>query len=254
MMTPGFAKSRQELFWLPYPEPDKVIINAHNFTPSAFDPSVNGKSPVAAWIESRDPEPTTSMVITDLVGTNDGTMTRMDPSTDRVANTEAGGTRAIDFDGVNDTVIASPIVLGTTLTVSVWLKRSAVVNNDGDVPVGSHIGHYAINFLGTGGWAYFDGTNFCNFATGITFVGNWRHLVVRRNAGSLEYIVDGVVIRTFTGLVGGSLNVDLLGAYSRTGLYPYRGLSDDVRIFDQYLDDTDVSDLWAGGAGRGVLV
>ena len=34
MMTPGFAKSRQELFWLPYPEPDRVIINAHNFTPA----------------------------------------------------------------------------------------------------------------------------------------------------------------------------------------------------------------------------
>jgi hypothetical protein len=32
-MTPGAAKSRQELFWLPYPEPDRVIINAHNFNP-----------------------------------------------------------------------------------------------------------------------------------------------------------------------------------------------------------------------------
>jgi hypothetical protein len=30
MMTPGFAKSRAELPWLPYPEKDRVIINAHN--------------------------------------------------------------------------------------------------------------------------------------------------------------------------------------------------------------------------------
>lgn len=35
-MTPGFAKSRQELFWLPYPEKDRVIINAHNFSPPAL--------------------------------------------------------------------------------------------------------------------------------------------------------------------------------------------------------------------------
>jgi hypothetical protein len=30
-MTPGFAKTRQELPWLYYPEADRVIINAHNF-------------------------------------------------------------------------------------------------------------------------------------------------------------------------------------------------------------------------------
>jgi len=35
MMTPSFAKSRAELPWLPYPENDRVIINAHNFTPPA---------------------------------------------------------------------------------------------------------------------------------------------------------------------------------------------------------------------------
>ncbi len=35
-MTPGFAKSRAELPWLYYPENDRVIINAHNFTPPAI--------------------------------------------------------------------------------------------------------------------------------------------------------------------------------------------------------------------------
>lgn len=38
-MTPGFAKSRKVLFYLPYPEPDKVLINAHNFTPANWTPS-----------------------------------------------------------------------------------------------------------------------------------------------------------------------------------------------------------------------
>jgi hypothetical protein len=32
-MTPGFAKPRSELPWLPYGKCDRVIINAHNFTP-----------------------------------------------------------------------------------------------------------------------------------------------------------------------------------------------------------------------------
>jgi hypothetical protein len=34
-MTPGYAKTRNELPWLYYPEADRVIINAHNFTPAA---------------------------------------------------------------------------------------------------------------------------------------------------------------------------------------------------------------------------
>lgn len=39
-MTPGFAKSRQDLPWLYYPRTDRVIINAHNFTPPA--PALTG--------------------------------------------------------------------------------------------------------------------------------------------------------------------------------------------------------------------
>lgn len=30
-MTPGYAKSRDELFWLPYPKANRVLINSHNF-------------------------------------------------------------------------------------------------------------------------------------------------------------------------------------------------------------------------------
>ena len=37
-MTPGFAKTRQELPWLYYQEADRVIINAHNFGGGATDP------------------------------------------------------------------------------------------------------------------------------------------------------------------------------------------------------------------------
>lgn len=32
-MTPGAARSREELFWLPYPKANRVLINSHNFTP-----------------------------------------------------------------------------------------------------------------------------------------------------------------------------------------------------------------------------
>lgn len=51
MMTPGFAKSRQELPWLPYPEKDKVIINSHNFAPPAWTPA---QISTHLWLDASD--------------------------------------------------------------------------------------------------------------------------------------------------------------------------------------------------------
>lgn len=50
-MTPGFAKSRSELPWLPYGETDRVIINAHNFTPAFI--TMLDLSP-ALWLDGSD--------------------------------------------------------------------------------------------------------------------------------------------------------------------------------------------------------
>jgi hypothetical protein len=89
--------------------------------------AVNGKEPIAAWIESLDPEPITSSKATDLVGTAHGTLTSMDltadPDTARRPDTNAGGTRALVFDGNNDYVIL-PINLSglPKLTVSMWVQ------------------------------------------------------------------------------------------------------------------------------------
>lgn len=51
-MTPGFAKSRAELPYLYYPKADRVIINAHNFTPATpFSPLDVG---VSLWLDASD--------------------------------------------------------------------------------------------------------------------------------------------------------------------------------------------------------
>jgi hypothetical protein len=100
MMIPGFAKSRQELPWLPYPESDKVfVINAHNFPSAGFSPAVNGKMPIVAWIPSRDDAGNGTTTLNDL-GNNsvDGSFVGL-PTSAWVANTDAGGVRALDFTG-----------------------------------------------------------------------------------------------------------------------------------------------------------
>lgn len=51
VVTPGFAKPRSELPWLPYWEQDRVIINAHNFTPAFIPTDVAG---LRSWHDASD--------------------------------------------------------------------------------------------------------------------------------------------------------------------------------------------------------
>jgi hypothetical protein len=50
-VTPGFAKPRSDLPWLPYEEQDRVIINAHNFTSPAWTPA---QITTYLWLDAAD--------------------------------------------------------------------------------------------------------------------------------------------------------------------------------------------------------
>jgi hypothetical protein len=77
-MTPGYAKPRSELPWLPYESLDRVIINAHNFTPSKLYPSL--QDAVAGYYPRLD----SGAAMDDQFGDNDGSLingaTRVDSS------------------------------------------------------------------------------------------------------------------------------------------------------------------------------
>lgn len=128
------------------------IINSHlggGVAPGTFDPSVNGKMPVAAWIPSRDDSGNETTLLTDLAGANDGTLIDMDPDTDWVADTDFGGVRKIDFDGVND-YVAVPHTAGlngdTRIAVSAWIKTGSNVTSEQHVLAKSRISPIAIGY------------------------------------------------------------------------------------------------------------
>lgn len=257
-MTPGFAKSRQELFWLPYPEPDRVIINAHNFTPpvAEFDPSVNGKSPIAVWCPSRDDDGNGTTTLTDLIGSNNGTLINMDPATDWVADTGAGGIRALDFDHVNDVVNCGTAIgaFGSSadFAVSCWFYPRSLGSERGVV---SRVAIY------DAGWGIAtNGTSlrWPKYNSGISYTistGAWYHVVGVMVSGVGKLYVNGVLRSSQT--VGSFSNP--AGVRLEFGRYyeNYPGffsdmLLDDVRLFDQSLVLADVEYLYALGAGRGI--
>jgi hypothetical protein len=279
-MTPGYAKPRAELPWLPYSESDKVfVINSHNFD-SAYTPAVNGKMPVAAWVESRDEEATTSTVATDFVaGLYNGTLTNMSPASDRVSDTGAGGVRALDFDGVDDIVLAGGIAdfsfaqNTATWTVSIWVKLTSLASAQifiGNTAFSAAEKGFAVMYetgrgLGTQviRAGFFRGAGVAANTRQFRSADNsfastdWVHVVAGMNGASSPFIFINGVASVITNLTtdntlstGNSTRSLGLGrANFGSVIAPMVGRLDDIRIFNVDIDATDAADLYAAQRG-----
>jgi hypothetical protein len=247
--------------------------------------AVNSKEPTTAWIESLDPEVLTSSKATDLIGTNHGTLTNMDltadPETSRIPDTDAGGVRALDFDGINDRVEC-----GTTVgnfgsadwSISLWLKPpnatlckpiiSKRLNanpftqwqilhgqlDSGANPVASkNVSLFIYNGVA------FSSPNLQHYRTTNEVIdGNWMHVVVVRKADEIPKIFTNGVDQPLTAVRTGNLNLNannaakLCLANADGNASPYQCRLDDVRIFyGVALNQSDASYLYNSGSGRG---
>jgi len=130
VVTPGFAKSRSELPWLPYPEKDRVIINAHNFTPPG---PVGIGDEVGWWCPSLDDTGNGTLTFYDLISGGISGSLNNGETGDWVSDTASGGVRAITLDGVNERGLIADdnrfsFGNGSTdlpFSVSCWVLRAA---------------------------------------------------------------------------------------------------------------------------------
>jgi hypothetical protein len=258
-VTPGFAQPRSKLPWLPYESLDRVIINSHNFTPAATF-SVNGKAPTAVWCPSRDTAGNGTTTLTDLIGGQNGTLTNMDPGTDWVADTSAGGVRALDFDGTNDYVNASTagVITGSNLSVSVWVNIARTLSTTQGIVVKNNNG--ASNNYGL--WAFSGGVRFwVHTASGVRSaiaspsLNTWVHLCGTYDGSNLRIYLNGSLIQTVagTGNIVTAAEPFWIGAIPLGGtpIAPLLGRVDDARIWNVALNAGDVSYLHNSGSGRG---
>lgn len=215
--------------------------------------AVNGKAPIAAWIPSLDTAGNGTTTLTDLVGANDGTLTNMDAATDWVADTDSGGVRALDFDGVNDHVLASAITGVSSLAVSVWCRPRNLRNANlvGQSPINTQF-----NFFATPTQIYIRGSGVSPTlaVTQALSTTAWNHVCATIEGTAAKVYLDGTLIGTGSVVAlslspSGSIDI---GAFSDLAGFYFNGIIDDIRIFDQALDATDVSALYAAGLGRGI--
>lgn len=237
--------------------------------------AVNGKEPTSAWIPSLDTAGNGTTTLTDLAGANNGTLTLMDPTTDWVADTDAGGVRALDFDGSNDRVAFGSGALVSTATafsLSAWVKTTNLTANQypklctlqsaqGSTP-------FEITFSAQSSYAGVsigaDGASWGRFRDAVAWVNSaWRHVVVTydgvssTSTGSFRIWVNGSVVTPIAVLSGFSAlgNTSNLAAPSSGGSSNrLLGRLDDIRLFSgAVLDASDVAFLYASGLGRGIV-
>jgi hypothetical protein len=254
-VTPGFAKSRKELFWLPYPESDKVIINAHNFTPAG--PGMIGDE-IGVWSPTWDDSGNGTTTLNDLVGSDDGVLTNMDAASDWVSDTASGGVRALDFDGSNDFVaVTRASTTPAELTLMAWVKTTASGSRRGIIAFGTMGENAYIDLMPTGiiRCAVEANNSLFNFrdSAGAVNTGSWFHVAMTATISTVKVYVNGVDVTTGGGSGGSSSSLrsrsitigkGLGGAYGGH----YSGLIDTCRLYHRALSASEVA---TNAASRG---
>ena len=227
------------------------------------------------WCPSLDTAGNGTTTLTDLSGNgNDGTLTNMDAATDWVADTDNGGVRALDFDGINDRIAAfsdgavNRVIEGSTWTVSFWSKPSAVAialsfsdisttsrwtgfypTNGGKIQLnrlggsgGSQIFQSATSPVVTDDWALF---TYCFSASGLVIYHNGTQLTTSMFLGA----------NTGSTYTSGQLDTMNMSAQERSsGVSTYLDhCLDGVAIWDRALTADEVTQLYNGGRSLNLL-
>lgn len=237
--------------------------------------AVNGKEPIAAWIPSLDTAGNGTTTLNDLIGSNDGTLTNMDSSTDWVSDTAAGGVRALDFDGSNDYValadswsnsigtgdlaISCYVYVRSLGTRQMILAKDAISGRSFGLSINESNGNYSSGCIHIA--TIPNGSDYFLKFTGSVLVANsWNHICVSKQSGVWTLWHNGSSVSSSTGSSTASENsaIQSTGSSLRIGAREYSGAEDyfngridDLRVFNVALDSSDVSYLYNSGNGRG---
>lgn len=261
LMTPGFAKTRAELPYLYYPKADRVIINAHNFTPAGPDFSVNGKSPIAVWCPSLDTSGNGTSTVSDLVGTKPISLIASPTWT---ADTGSGGVRAIEFSNTNAQYgLAAGVGALTSgaaaMSISLWAKPlGSITSNKGVFGIWSGQGGNGNNQFALVWWSSSNllfatvnssGTQVNTASSGTLSVGTWYHIVVVITSTTQTIYINGASAGSAsrTGVLRSTTEGATIGGY--TGSNNGNQRIDDARLFLDELTSTDVSALYTRQRG-----
>jgi hypothetical protein len=214
----------------------------------------NTKGSVLSIVPSYDDWGNATLNAIDFSGNgNVGTLTNMTTG-DWVADTDSGGTRALDFDGTNDYVDVGNVPeldITADLTVSTWVvfdSFSTTPHILGKYDVGAPQNGYVL-------WANSSGVVTMSVtlagtqttaSSGVLSTGTLYNITSTYDGANVKLYVDGVLVATTarTGLIGIDADPFVIGVRSDlSGSYHHDGYIDDSYVWDRALSLDEIKAL-----------
>ena len=192
----------------------------------------------------------------DVDGQNNGTLGDGDTNKTPAWSIEGGG--SLSFDGTNDLVKVPDSdaldLVGDTLTLSCWVKRSSATSGNLIKKADASNG-YRLWITATGALQFevlIGGTT--KTVTSATTIpqNTWKHVAARYDGSALRVFIGGTIeaaTTAATGSLAATTEALWLGYYDGTS-HHLNGYLDDVSIYDRALSDAEITSLSNNQAGR----
>jgi hypothetical protein len=221
--------------------------------------AINNKSPAFVACPSRDTVGYQATLLADLAGYSDGLLINMDAASDWVSDAGAGGTQAIDLDGVNDAIGLPIIPFAGGWSLSIWFKWASLsgltfafaARDANRVYIGQNAGNVYVRV----------GSDSGDIGSSTPLALNtWHNLITSIASDGLSYSAwcDGTALGSRSTTLSTPAACGIGAFFSGTNA-PASGFAsgrfDDLRIWNRDpLDDSDATALWASGSGRAKIV
>ena len=160
-------------------------------------------------------------------------------------------TYSITFDGTDDGVaLGSTINLGTTNTISLWVKRTTPANTPEGLFGNNANSWQAAMYLTGESRMYVSLSKWVKpsfISTNVFNTTDWFHIVVVRVGDGATLYKNGVSITTLTGLSTGNTLIDSIGYNSANNSYYFEGEINNVAFWDSD-QSSNISTIHGGGS------
>jgi parallel beta-helix repeat protein len=234
--------------------PDTGYVGTDSFTFDAFDGelysedatvSITVKETVTGLVAHWKFDETSGATASDSSGNGyDGTL--QDGPVWRPADGKIGG--ALEFDGSDDCVDIEPIDFDYSITYSAWIKPTEITGRH--IALGRYYDGYR---LGIWNGKYYslsiqiEDTGYPVYITDPV-AGVWAHLALTYDGITVRYYLNGTEV--YTAQASGGLSKThypwQIGANGKNNNY-FKGLIDDVRIYDRALSAAEIEELANSG-------
>ena len=192
----------------------------------------------------------------DVDGQHNGTLGDGTAAKTPAWSTEGGS--SLQFDGTNDVLKVADSdaldLVGNTLTISCWVKRSA--SGSGNLVKKADASNGYRLWITSSGTLQFElllgGTTKTVTSTTTIPLNTWKHVAARYNGSELRVFIGGTketASTAATGALAATTEALWLGYYDATN-HHLNGYIDDVSIYNRALSDAEITNLSNNQAGR----